>query len=88
MTHPPDGSPCRTVQQAMPLPAAPGTLAQIGTRRMARAELGEQFEEIEHRTFGKDGYADAVKQVVQVEHHVGMQSLDAYTPREPTKESQ
>lgn len=50
-------------------------------------ELGEQFEEIEHRTFGKDGFADTVKQVVRLEHHVGIQSLDAYTPREPAKAS-
>lgn len=52
------------------------------------AELGEQFEEIEHRTFGKHGFADTVKKVVQLEHHVGIQSLDAYTPRAPAKVSQ
>lgn len=46
-------------------------------------ELGEQFEEIEHRTFGEDGFDDTVKQVVRLEHHVGIQSLDAYTPRQP-----
>lgn len=50
-------------------------------------ELGEQFEEIEHRTFGKDGFADTVKQVVRLEHHVGIHGLDAYTPAEPTKAS-
>lgn len=46
-------------------------------------ELGERFEETEHRMFGKDGFADTVKQVAQLERHVGIQSLDAYTPREP-----
>ena len=50
-------------------------------------ELGEQFEEIEHRTFGKDGFADTVRKVVQLEHHVGIQSLDAYTPGEPAQVS-
>lgn len=51
------------------------------------AELGEQFEEIEHRTFGKDGFADTVKKVVRLEHHVGIQGLDAYTPGEPAQVS-
>lgn len=51
------------------------------------AELGEQFEEIEHRKFGKDGFADTVKTVARLEHHVGIQGLDAYTPREPAEVS-
>ena len=51
------------------------------------AELSEQFEDIEHRTFGKEGFEDTVKKVVQLEHHVGIQSLEAYTPREPAQVS-
>jgi hemerythrin-like domain-containing protein len=51
------------------------------------AELGEQFEEIEHRTFGKDGFADTVRKVVQMEHRVGIQGPDAYTPRKPAEVS-
>jgi hypothetical protein len=49
--------------------------------------LGEQFDESEHRTFGNEGFACTIKQVVRLERHVGIQSLDAYTPREPPKAS-
>lgn len=50
-------------------------------------ELGEQFEEIEHRTFGKDGFADTVRKAEQLEHRVGIQGPDAFTPREPAEDS-
>ena len=42
-------------------------------------ELGEQFEEIEHREFGEDGYNDVVRHVVRLEHHVGISGLDMFT---------
>lgn len=45
-------------------------------------ELGEQFEDIEHRTFGKEGYADIVRQVAQLEHHAGIDHLDRFTAQE------
>ena len=50
-------------------------------------DLGEQFEEIEHRNFGQDGFADTVKKVVQLERHVGIQGLDTYTPQEKARAS-
>lgn len=50
-------------------------------------ELGEQFEEIEHRKFGRDGFAKTVQQVERLEHHVGIQGLDMYTPRKQVEDS-
>lgn len=44
-------------------------------------ELGEQFEEIEHREFGKDGFNDVVRHVARLEHHVGISGLDMFTAR-------
>lgn len=45
-------------------------------------ELGEQFEEIEHRKFGKDGFADTVRQVARLEKQVSITGLDLYTAPE------
>ena len=46
-------------------------------------ELGHQFEEIERRTFGEEGYAEIVRQVAQLEHHAGIDHLERFTAREP-----
>ncbi|HEX2672866.1 MAG TPA: hemerythrin domain-containing protein [Polyangiaceae bacterium] len=35
-------------------------------------EMGELFEDIEHRTFGKDGFDDAVQQVTAIEHTLSL----------------
>jgi len=35
-------------------------------------EMGERFEDIEHKTFGKDGFDDAVQQVTALEHALGL----------------
>lgn len=42
-------------------------------------DLGQEFEEIEHRKFGKDGFSETVRQVERLEKHVGIQNLDIFT---------
>lgn len=42
-------------------------------------ELGELFEEIEHREFGGDGFAKTVEMVARLEHHLGISGPDAFT---------
>lgn len=34
-------------------------------------QMGEEFEEIERRQFGKDGFGDAVAQIGQIEKAIG-----------------
>jgi hemerythrin-like domain-containing protein len=46
-------------------------------------EMGDRFEEIERRTFGKDGYEDAVKQIAQIEQSLGFADLAQFTPPPP-----
>jgi len=46
-------------------------------------ELGEKFEEIEHRTFGKDGFEDALARIGRVEQTLGLADLASYTARAP-----
>lgn len=49
-------------------------------QRHARLQdLGEEFEEIEHSTFGEDGFSETVRQVVRLEKHIGIQSLAMFT---------
>lgn len=50
-------------------------------------ELGQEFEDIEHRSLGKDGFAETVAQVVRLEHHVGIESLEMFTPRDHARAS-
>jgi len=45
-------------------------------------DLGERFEEIEHKTFGKDGFDDAVEKTVAIEKALGIE-LAAMTPPPP-----
>lgn len=46
----------------------------------ARLEyLAERFEDIEHQTFGKDGFDDAVAKISQIEEHLGLNDLSVYT---------
>jgi hemerythrin-like domain-containing protein len=46
-------------------------------------EMGERFEEIEHKTFGKDGFDDAVAQIGAIEKALGIDlaMLTAPSPR-------
>jgi hemerythrin-like domain-containing protein len=54
------------------------------TERQLR-EMGERFEDIEHRQFGKDGYEDAVNQIGQIEQMLGLSDLAQFTAPPPPK---
>jgi hemerythrin-like domain-containing protein len=45
------------------------------------AELGEQFEEEEHRLFGEGGFGKTVEQVAVIEKELGIHDLARFTPR-------
>jgi hemerythrin-like domain-containing protein len=47
------------------------------------AELGEQFEEIEHREFGGDGFDIALAEVTRIEAALGLPDLAAFTAPPP-----
>ena len=47
-------------------------------------EMGEMFETIEHKTFGKDGFDDAVDQITAIEKTMGI-DLAGLTPPPPPK---
>jgi hemerythrin-like domain-containing protein len=48
-------------------------------------ELGDQFEEIEHKTFGKDGFDDAERTISQIEETYGFTDIAQFTPPAPPK---
>jgi hemerythrin-like domain-containing protein len=48
-------------------------------------QLGDQFEEIEHKEFGKDGYEDAVKQISQIEAALGFADIAQFTAPAPPR---
>jgi hemerythrin-like domain-containing protein len=48
-------------------------------------ELNEQFEELEHRMFGKQGFEDAVRRIADVEQAYGLRDLAALTAPPPPK---
>ncbi len=48
-------------------------------------ELGDQFEEIERKTFGKDGFDDAEQTMDQIEAAYGFSDLAQFTPPAPPK---
>jgi len=48
-------------------------------------EVGETFEDIEHRQFGKDGFADAVKQIAEIEEALGLADLAQFTAPKPPR---
>ena len=45
-------------------------------------EMGERFEDIEHRTFGHDGFDDAVLQISAIEKELGIE-LAGFLPPPP-----
>ena len=48
-------------------------------------ELSDQFEEIEHKMFGKDGFEDAVAKIAAIEGSLGFAELSQFTaPPPPT----
>jgi len=48
-------------------------------------EISDQFEDIEHKMFGKDGFEDAEKTIGGVEQAFGLADLAQFTPPPPPK---
>lgn len=48
-------------------------------------ELGDKFEEIEKKTFGKDGFDDAEHTMTQIEATYGFTDIAQFTPPAPPK---
>jgi hemerythrin-like domain-containing protein len=48
-------------------------------------EVGDQFEDIEHKMFGKDGFEDAEKKISKIEAELGFADLAQFTPPPPPK---
>ena len=46
-------------------------------------EMGDLFEEIEHKTFGKDGFDDAVEQISAIERAMGVDNAALTAPPPP-----
>jgi hemerythrin-like domain-containing protein len=46
-------------------------------------KISDDFEEIEHQQFGKDGYDDAVKRIADIEVTLGLADLGQYTAPPP-----
>lgn len=44
-------------------------------------QLGEQFEETEHKLFGEHGFAQIVGEVASIEESLGIANLSAFTPQ-------
>jgi hemerythrin-like domain-containing protein len=48
-------------------------------------EIGDQFEDIEHKTFGKDGFDDAEEIMTNIEAIFGFTDIAQFTPPPPPK---
>ncbi len=48
-------------------------------------ELSDQFEDIEHKMFGKDGFEDAEKTISSVEATFGFTDISQFTPPAPPR---
>jgi hemerythrin-like domain-containing protein len=48
-------------------------------------ELGDKFEDIEHQTFGKDGFDDAVMQIGEIEQTLGFADIAQFTAPPPPR---
>jgi hemerythrin-like domain-containing protein len=55
-------------------------LHQIVSRQEYEA-LGKQFDEIEHKTFGGDGFDIYLEKVTGIEKDLGIYDLGQFTPR-------
>jgi hemerythrin-like domain-containing protein len=51
--------------------------------RAQYAELTEEFEDLEHKMFGKDGFEDALERIAAIEQTFGLADLGALTPPAP-----
>ena len=56
----------------------PALVALVGRKQYA--ELGEQFEDEEHRLFGTRGFAGVVDEVASIETSLGIADLATFTP--------
>ena len=45
--------------------------------------MGDKFEDIEQRTFGKDGFDNAVKQIAEIEQALGLDEIAQFTAPPP-----
>jgi hypothetical protein len=50
-----------------------------------RPSVGDQFEDIEHKMFGKDGFEDAEKKISVIEAALGFTDLAQFTPSPPPR---
>jgi hemerythrin-like domain-containing protein len=48
-------------------------------------EISDQFEDIEHKMFGKDGFEEAEKKISSIESTLGLGDLAQFTPPPPPK---
>ncbi len=48
-------------------------------------EISDQFEDIEHKMFGKDGFEDAEKTISEIEAGYGFADISQFTPPPPPK---
>jgi len=48
-------------------------------------QISGQFEEIEHKVFGKDGFEEAEKAISRIETELGLQDLSKFTAPSPPK---
>lgn len=46
-------------------------------------ELNDKFEDIEHEQFGEDGFADAAKQISDIETSLGLSDISQFTMTSP-----
>ena len=46
-------------------------------------QMGEKFEEIEHKQFGRDGFESAVRQIADIESELGLSELSQFTAPPP-----
>ena len=46
-------------------------------------EISDQFEDIEHKMFGKDGFDDAEQKISSIESTLGFSDLEQFTPSRP-----
>jgi hemerythrin-like domain-containing protein len=53
----------------------------------AIVEMGDQFEKIERRMFGHDGFEDAVKKIAAIEQSLGLADLAQFTAPAPSRPS-
>ena len=46
-------------------------------------EISDQFEDIEHKMFGRDGFEEAEKKISRIEGDLGFSDLGQFTPPRP-----